>query len=173
MDQVKRPATDRLGGTRGRRAEACPAAHSNRHQSRLKSDSHQFQLPRQRYAPNGFDEMTSARTNTAQRPSAAITRSNSSQYSWLPPAARKTSRIVCGTSRPSSAPSTGPTRRAGPDTATHWKLDLNTRVACFDQANSGSSVDWVVNNTGTDDRSMHGPISPNGGTDSEIVVSRS
>ena len=68
-----------------------------------------------------FERNRAGSTSTATRPSAAITRSNSSQSSCVPPAARKTTRRSPGSAsgaKPSSG-SSGPTMRAGPSTETH------------------------------------------------------
>src|SRR5262245_27433529 len=69
--------------------------------------------------------------NTAARRSAAMTRSYSSQSSWVPPAATKIARSSAGrsfTAKP-EARSSGPMIVVAPSTATHCQPDLATAVA--------------------------------------------
>ncbi len=131
-----------------------------------------------------LDEIRSARAKTAQRRSAAMTRSNSSQSSWVPPAATKTERMIAGTSRPCSAPSSGPIKRTGPATATHSKPLLKTSVArpdaaqqlklagapAYDRGDATRPVDGVVDDAGAHHRRMHRAVGAGDGQDGEVVV---
>ena len=133
-----------------------------------------------------LDEMTSARTKTAQRRSAAMTRSNSSQSSWLPPAARKTDRMVSGTSSPRSSAVVGPdqahrARDGGPLPAVLEHERRPTRgpeqvelagAAAHHGGDAGRPVDRVVDDAGAHDRGVDGPVRPADGEDGEVMVGR-
>src|SRR5438105_3750618 len=78
-----------------------------------------------------FPVIRARSTSTAVRPSPAITRSYSAQSSWVPPAARKTSRSSPGSpsaGNPSRA-SDGPISSTGPSTDTHSQPARNTTAA--------------------------------------------
>ena len=133
-----------------------------------------------------LEMIASARTKAAQRRSLAMTRSNSAQSSWVPPAAVKTDRIVAEHVKAVVGAVVGPeeTHRPRDGHPVPAVLEHERRPGVLPQqfelagapvehgAHAGRSVHRVGDDAGAHDRRVHRPVGAGDAEDGEVVVGR-